>query len=261
MPSYLKFLRVSGLAWKVWMRNRDVFMKTYKVNFILPLLEPILYLLALGFGLGLYIGTIDGTPYAVFIAPGLISISIMNSAFFECTYGSYVRMYYQKTFDAIVATPLNLDEVITGEILWGATRSLINASLMLMVIIAFGLVSLPTALIIIPFSFLAGFLFSTIAMCFIAVSPTIDSLNYPIFLLITPMFLFSGTFFPISILPQPIQYISIASLPLVHVVEISRALTMSRWDELLLFNLVWITIVSIVFFVLSVNLMKRRLIS
>jgi lipooligosaccharide transport system permease protein len=261
MRSYLKLPKVSNWAWKVWMRNRDVFMKTYKVNFILPFLEPILYLLALGFGLGGYIGAIDGIPYAVFIAPGLISISIMNSAFFECTYGSYVRMYYQKTFDAIIATPLSLDEVITGEILWGSTRSLINASLMLLVIIAFGLVSLPTALIIIPFSFISGFLFSTIAMCFTAISPTIDSLNYPIFLLITPMFLFSGTFFPISALPQPIQYASFASLPLVHVVSISRALTMGRWDETLPLNLIWIALVSLVLFVLSVNLMKRRLIS
>ncbi|MEM2955529.1 MAG: ABC transporter permease [Nitrososphaerales archaeon] len=261
MASYLKFPKVSNWAWKVWMRDWKVFMKTYKVNFILPFLEPILYLLALGFGLGGFVGPIDGIPYAVFLAPGLISISIMNSAFFECTYGSYVRMYYQKTFDAIIATPLNLDEVIAGEIFWGATRSLINASFMLIVVIAFGLVSLPMALIIIPFSFIAGLLFSALAMCFTAISPNINALNYPIFLLITPMFLFSGTFFPISALPQPIQYASFATLPLVHVVEISRALTLSRWSGFLPLNLIWIIIVSFLLFVISINLMKRRLIA
>ncbi|MEM2873746.1 MAG: hypothetical protein QXD82_06240, partial [Nitrososphaerales archaeon] len=79
MASYLKFPKVSNWAWKVWMRDWKVFMKTYKVNFILPFLEPILYLLALGFGLGGFVGPIDGIPYAVFLAPGLISISIMNS--------------------------------------------------------------------------------------------------------------------------------------------------------------------------------------
>jgi len=261
VSSYFKLPKVGSWAWKVWMRNWDVFMKTYRVNFILPFLEPILYLIALGFGLGGFVGPINGIPYAVFLAPGLISISIMNSAFFECTYGSYVRMYYQKTFDAIIATPLNLDEVIAGEILWGATRSLINALFMLIVVIAFGLVSLPTALIVIPFSFISGLLFSALAMCFTAISPNINALNYPIFLLITPMFLFSGTFFPISALPQPIQYASFATLPLVHVVEISRALTLGRWSDLLPLNLIWIIIVSFLLFVISINLMKRRLIT
>ncbi|MEM3708872.1 MAG: hypothetical protein QXF43_04440, partial [Nitrososphaerales archaeon] len=109
MSSYLKLPKVGNWAWKVWMRNWDVFIKTYKVNFILPFLEPILYLIALGFGLGGFVGSVEGIPYAAFLAPGLISISVMNSAFFECTYGSYVRMYYQKTFDAMIATPLNLD--------------------------------------------------------------------------------------------------------------------------------------------------------
>lgn len=122
--TYFALPRLSNRVWKVWHRNKDVFMKTYKVNFLPPLLEPILYLFALGFGVGSFIDVIEGMSYPQFIAPALISISIMNSAFFECTYGSYVRMYYQKTFDAIIATPLSIEEVITGELLWGATRVL-----------------------------------------------------------------------------------------------------------------------------------------
>ncbi len=242
------------------MRNWDVFIKTYKVNFILPFLEPILYLIALGFGLGGFVGSVEGIPYAAFLAPGLISISVMNSAFFECTYGSYVRMYYQKIFDAMIATPLNLDEIIAGEIFWGATKSLINATFMLIVVIAFGLISFPISLIIIPFSFIAGFLFSALAICFTAISPNINALNYPVFLLITPMLLFSGTFFPLSTLPLPIRYASFATLPLVHVVEISRAIALGRWSDLLFLNLIWIIIVSFLLFVISINLMKRRLI-
>src|SRR5690606_25436074 len=109
--SLLTLPRLSSRAWTVWARNRDVFTKTFRVNFLPPLVEPILYLLALGFGLGTYIDVIDGMPYARFLAPALVAISIMYAGFFETTYGSYVRMYYQKSFDAIIATPISIEEV------------------------------------------------------------------------------------------------------------------------------------------------------
>jgi len=155
---------LSRRAWAVWRRNLDVFLKTWRVNLLTPAFEPVLYLLALGFGVGSYIAEIDGVPYVRFIAPALVAISVMNASFFECTYGSYVRMYYQKTFDAIVATPVSIEEVIAGEILWGATRSLISASLMLPVLVLFGVVALPSSLFLIPFAFAAGLLFASIAM-------------------------------------------------------------------------------------------------
>jgi lipooligosaccharide transport system permease protein len=244
----------------VWLRNKDVFMKTLALNFLPPFLEPLLYLFALGFGLGMFVENIEGVSYARFIAPGLVSVTIMYASFFECTYGSYVRMYYQKTFDAIIATPLSIEDVIAGEILWGATRSCINASIMLPVIAAFGLIELPHSLLIIPFSFLGGLVFASIAMSFTAIIPNINSLTYPTTLFITPMFLFSGTFFPLSVLPEPIQYFALALLPLTHVVNIVRALTFADFNQFLIFDLGWLVIVSLIFFVLSINLMKRRLI-
>jgi lipooligosaccharide transport system permease protein len=251
---------ITNAAWKVWRRNWDVFFKTYQVNFLPPFIEPILYLLAIGFGLGTFVGEIDGIPYVQYIAPALISISIMNAAFFECTYSSYVRMYYQKTFDAIVATPLSIDEVIAGELLWGATRSLIYASLMLLVLIGFGVVNLPSSLLLIPFSFFAGLLFAGIAMCFTAIVPGIDALNYPSFLFITPMFLFSGTFFPLSVLPGPLQVFALTALPLTQLVIVSRALTLSSYSSLMLYSLAWIAVVGTFFFFLAIRLMRRRLI-
>ena len=252
--------RLSHRVWKVWMRDRDVFMKTYKANFLPPLLEPILYLLALGFGLGGFVQTINGVPYIQFIAPALVSISTMFSSFFECTYGSFVRMYYQKTFDAIIATPVSLEEVIAGELLWGATKSLINSSIVLCVIAAFGLLSSPLFVLVPLISFLAGLSFSAIAMCFTAFSPNIDAFNYPSFLFITPMFLISGTFFPLSALPQTIQIISQLFFPLTHIVALNRALTLGKLEPNLLLNPAWLLVVTPVFFVLSINLMKKRLI-
>jgi len=261
--SRLSYLAPPRLTWrtvKVWQRNRKVFTRTFRINFLPPLLEPLLYLLSLGYGLGVFVTQINGVSYPRFIAPALLAISIMNAGFFETTYASYVRMYFQKTFDAIIATPLSIEEVITGEILWGSTRSVINATIMLPVLVAFGVVDLPISLVILPFAFLAGFLFASIGMCFTALTPNIDTLNLPTFLFITPMFLFSGTFFPLSILPGPIQVVANTVLPLTHVVKITRMVTLSQVTPAILVSLAWIIIVAAVAFVLAVNLMKRRLI-
>lgn len=259
-PGYFTLPSLSKRIIPVWRRNFDVFLKTYRINFIPPFVEPLLYLLALGFGLGNYIQEVDGVSYIRYIAPAILAVSVMNSSFFECTYGSYVRMYFQKSFDAMIATPLSIEEVIAGEILWGATRSLIYAAIMLPVLIAFGVVSLPLSFLILPFAFLAGLLFASIGMCFTAISPGIDTLNYPSFLFITPMLLFSGTFFPLSLLPQSLQYAAYAVLPLTHVVAIMRMLTLPAITGSMVFHLAWILVLTAILFVLAINLMKRRLI-
>lgn len=252
--------RLTYRVWRVWRRNLDVFMKTIKVNFLPSLLEPILYLVALGLGLGGFIQSVEGMPYVNFIAPALVAISIMYGSFFECTYASFVRMYYQKTFDAIIATPVSVEEVIAGELLWGATRATINSTTVLLVIAAFGVVSSPLFLLVPLISFLGGLMFSSIGMCFTALAPNIDFFNYPAFLLVTPMFLLSGTFFPLSQLPPLVQTAAQIFLPLTHVVNITRGLVLGTTDAFLLLSLVWIGAVTIVFFVLSINLMKKRLI-
>jgi lipooligosaccharide transport system permease protein len=235
-------------------------MKTIRVNFLPSLLEPILYLFALGLGLGVFVQPIEGVPYINFIAPALISISIMYGSFFECTYASFVRMYFQKTFDAIIATPVSVEEVIAGELVWGATRATINSTTVLAVVAAFGLISSPLFLLVPLLAFLGGLLFSSIAMCFTALAPNIDFFNYPSFLLITPMFLLSGTFFPLSVLPPPVQTAAQVFLPLTHVVNLTRGLILGRIETILLLSIVWIAIVTPIFFVLSINLMKKRLI-
>lgn len=251
---------VSMRTWKVWRRDAKTFMKTYKANFIPPLMEPILYLLAFGFGLGVFVTQIGGVSYVKFLAPALVAISVMTAAFFECTFSSFVRMYYQKTFDAIIATPLNIDEVILGELLWGATKSMIYGAIVLGVVTAFGLVDSLLALLVIPFSFLAGLLFAGLGMIFTALSPKIDALSYPTSLYITPMMLISGTFFPITSLPVALQQFSYALLPLIHVVDITRGLTFGIFTTDMLFNLAWILVGTVLVVVVSINMMRRRLI-
>jgi lipooligosaccharide transport system permease protein len=257
----MKLPELTYRVWKVWRRNFEVFMKTYKVNFFPPLLEPIFYLLALGIGLGTIVQTIPGfSSYIQFIAPALLAISMMNNSFFECTYGSFVRMYYQKTFDAIIATPVSIEEVIAGELVWGATRSLISTCIVLAVVGAFGLIGSPFFVLIPIVAFFVGLMFSAIAMCFTAIASNIDFFNYPAFLFITPMFLLSGTFFPIAALPWAVQVIALAFLPLTHAVNLSRGLIVGNLELSLLFSVLWIAVVTSVFFLLSIRLMKRKLI-
>jgi lipooligosaccharide transport system permease protein len=184
----------------------------------------------------------------------------MYGSFFECTYASFVRMYFQKTFDAIIATPVSVEEVVAGELLWGATRATINSTTVLVVIAAFGLVSSPLVLLVPLISFLGGLLFAALAMCFTAIAPNIDFFNYPAFLLVTPMFLLSGTFFPLSQLPSAAQAVALIFLPLTHLVNIIRGLVLGRTEVFMLLSLVWIAIVAIALFILSINLMKKRLI-
>ena len=260
MPNILSIPPVSRRAIKVWHRNMVVFTRTWQVNFFPPLVEALLYLFAIGMGIGSYVKEIDGIPYVAFIAPAILAIAVMNSAFFECTYGSYVRMYYQKSFDAMIATPLSIEDVIAGELLWGATRSVIYVLIMLPVLAVFGVISLPLALLSVPLAFLGGLMFAGIAMCFTAVTPSIDTLNYPSFLFITPMSLFSGTFFPLTILPVTLQYVALVLLPLTHLVAIMRMFTLATVSPVLLLYLVWIIMVTFLCCIVAINMMRKRLI-
>ena len=260
MPHIFSIPRVTRRAGIVWYRNLVVFVRTWQVNFFPPLVEALLYLFAIGIGIGTYVQQIDGIPYINFIAPAILAIAVMNSAFFECTFGSFVRMYYQKTFDAMIATPLSIEDVIAGELLWGATRSVIYVLIMLPVLAVFGVVSLPLAMLTIPLAFLGGLMFAGIAMCFTSITPGIDTLNYPAFLFITPMALFSGTFFPLTLMPAFLQYFALAVLPLTHLVALMRMLTLPALAWTALLNLAWIFVVAIIFCVLSINLMRKRLI-
>nr|WP_319375188.1 ABC transporter permease [uncultured Methanoregula sp.] len=252
--------RITRRAVRVWQRNLGVFVRTWKVNFFPPFIEAFLYLFAIGLGIGAYIGVINGIPYVNYIAPAILAIAVMNSAFFECTYGSYVRMYYQKSFDAMIATPLSIEDVIAGEILWGATRSVMYVAIMLPVLAAFGVISLPASLLAIPLAFLGGLLFAGLGMCFTAITPGIDTLNYPAFLFITPMTLFSGTFFPLALLPQLLQYVALLVLPLTHIVAIMRMFTLPSFSWMLLIHLAYILVFTTIVCILSINLMKKRLI-
>ena len=255
-----------SISWRfirVWQRNWDVYIKTWKINFLPPVLEPIFYLLAFGAGLGYLVGQLNFggrlISYAAFIAPGVLAINIMQNAFFETTYASYVRMYYQKTFDALMATPLTVEEVILGEMAWGASRSLMATTLMMIILTFFGLLSYPWSLGILLVSLLGGVAFGSVGMCFTAMMPNIEAFNLPVFLFITPMFLFSGTFFPLDQLPFWARMVAWV-FPLTHVVELTRALALNIFSLQQLWNFLYLLIFCLITLPLSLRLMIRRLI-
>lgn len=241
-------------------RNRDVFLKTWKVNLLPPIAEPVLYLLALGYGLGALIQEVDGVPYVQFIAPALITITMMQSAFFETTYSSYVRMFFQKTWDACVATPLTVEDIITAEILWAAVRSVIYASIMTAVVAMFGLLTFPHALLIPLVAFLVGMVFAALGMFFTSKVPAIDSYSYVFYLFITPQFLFSGTFFPLSQLPDGIRHVALL-LPLTPAAQLVRGIALGTPTGYELYAVVYLSALAVFLTAAAVLAMKKRLVA
>jgi lipooligosaccharide transport system permease protein len=243
---------------RVWQRNRDVFFRLWHSEAPGSVAEPIIILLAMGLGLGTYVGFVDGQKYIEFIAPGIIASYAMFSASFECTYGSFVRMEYQKTYDAIIATPLNVEDVTAGEIFWGATRSFMTGTIILGIAAAFQLVHSPWASVIPVIAFLEGLMFASIAILFTSVVPSIYSFNYYFTLFITPMFFFSGVFFPLSSFPEVVRTIS-RIVPLTPVVQLIRALTNGEFQLDLLWAFAFIIVVTLIFFSVALVTMRRRL--
>lgn len=256
--------QISHRTLRVWQRNFSVYRKTWKISFLPPLIEPLLYILAFGVGLAVMVGELQYAgrqlSYTVFIAPALVSVAIMYNAFFETTYNSFVRMYYQKTFDALLATPLNLEEIILGEMLWAATKSVIAATLMGTVISLCGLFEFPGTLLLIPLALLGGLLFAAFGMICTALVPGIETFNLPIFLGITPMFLFSGTFFPLQNLPGWAQSVA-QLLPLTHLVALVRGCALQFWSGSLWLSLIYLLVATAILLSLAIALMVRRIVN
>jgi lipooligosaccharide transport system permease protein len=254
---------LSYRAWHMWRRNVDVSLVTWKTNVIPPLLEPVLYILAFGIGLGAYVQKINSGGqaynYITFMAPGMVAVGVMFHSTFDTMYGAFVRLRYQKTFDAIITTPLSAEDILAGEILSGATKGLFAGTAILLIISLFGLAAYPSSLVILPLAALAGLLFASFGLFFAALAPYIDNLNLPIFLFINPMFLFSGTFFPLDGMPRWARFLA-GLMPLTHLVNITRAATFNRLTPALLWDLLYLFVLTAAMTCISIRKMKSRLI-
>ena len=250
---------VSLRSLRVWQRNRDVYLRLWKSEIIWPVVDPLITLVALGIGLGGLVELGDNREYVDFIAPGLLAVWPMWSAAAECGWGSFFRMENQGTFDAIVATPVSVEDVITGEILWGATRALISATYILVIITAFGTVDSPLAILILPLAVLPGVMFSAIALSSTSIARSISSLNYFFAVFITPQFWLGGVFFPLDRLPEWEQRVA-WFIPVTHVVKVYRGLTSGdlQWSHL--GDVAWMVVVAAIFYTVAVLSMRKRLV-
>ncbi|MFH1559799.1 MAG: ABC transporter permease [Chloroflexota bacterium] len=246
-------------AARVWQRNRDVFLRLWKTEVGGIVAEPVVILTALGFGLGAYVEDINGKSYGEFVAPGIIASYAMFHAVFECTYSTYLRMETHRIFDGIIVTPISVEDLVLGEIAWGATRSALTATAILGFTYILGLVSSPWAILIIPVSFIVGLMFASIAITVTALVPYINSLNSFFTLFITPMWFFSGVFFPLSQLPSPLPTLA-WFLPLTSSARLVRGLAFGELDWDLLGSFLVMMGFLAFFLVLALRMMRRRLI-
>lgn len=259
MRDLLLWPRLTGLVWRVFWRNLTVFRKNWKANIMFNFIEPILYLAAMGYGLGSYVRDVGGVPYISFLAPGLVASSAMWATAAECTYDSFTRLHYQKVYHAIIATPVSVEEVVAGEMLYGVFKSVLYGSVILVVLLCFNLVRSPWVLGVPAVLALSGLVFAEMALIWTSFTPRVETFNYFFTLIITPMFLFGGIFFPVEGLPAAVQTLSWFT-PLYHAATLTRALVLGQGASGLWVHVLWLAVVGAVFFKPPIYLMRRRLI-
>ncbi|MBI4898177.1 MAG: ABC transporter permease [Actinobacteria bacterium] len=222
-------------------------------------LEPIIYLLSFGLGLGsTIVGEVEGVPYAQFVGTGMVATAVIFSSALPAMFGTFVKHHFQNTYDAILAAPVDVEELVTAEMLWIGLRSGVYGTVPLLVTIGFGLDPAPGMLLVPLFAFITACAFAAFGITVAAMAEKIDQFNYVTTLGVTPLFLVAGTFFPISGLPQGLR-IAAQLNPLHHLVELVRhaAFGFQATD---LLRVAFLVALALVLWRLAVARMRRRLI-
>jgi lipooligosaccharide transport system permease protein len=226
-----------GLRWYyVWKRHFLVWWKVLGPSVLANFGEPLLYLLALGYGLGMFVGQVKGIDYMAFLATGIVCSNAMNTATFEGMYAAFTRLAMQRTWDAMLAAPLTLDDIVIGEIVWCGTRSVIGCAAIFVVAGFLGSIQWVAFVPVMLVVFLAGLAFGAMALVVTAFAKSYDFFLYYFTLVVTPLMLLSGVFFPLDALPPWIQ-VAAQAFPLVHAVEIARPLMIGIDVENLLLHI------------------------
>ena len=242
----------------VWLRNGKVWRRLAFASLMGNFGEPVLYLLALGYGLGALVGSVEELPYVVYLASGIVCSSTMMTASFEATYSAYTRMAVQRTWDAMITTPLEVGDVVLGEVVWAASKGTLSAACILVVAAALGAVDGMQALWALPVALLTGLCFAGMAMVVTALSRSYDFFLYYTTLLVTPMLLLSGVFFPLAEMPRAIQQLA-GALPLTHAVAVVRPLMTGGAPPDVALHLGVVALYAVVTVSVATRLIRRRL--
>ena len=251
-PLIIPMPRGGRRAVRVLERNVLVYRHSWLV-LLSGFFEPVFYLLGIGFGLGKIVGDVDGIPYAAFVAPALLATSAMNGAIYDSTFNLFYKLKYAHTYDAMLATPMDVLDVAIGEITWALTRGLIYAIGFMVVMLLLGLTSTPLALLAVPASVLIGFAaagMGTAATTFVRTWQDFDL----VFVITLPLFLFSATFFPITTYPEPLRtFVEIT--PLYRGVHLLRGLTTDTLDPTMILDVVYLLVLGFI----GMSITARRL--
>ena len=247
--------------WPVFLRNLLVWRKLAIPSLVGNIAEPLMWLVAFGYGMGALVGqiTVGGTPvpYILFLASGSICMSAMNAASFEALYSAYSRMQVQRTWDGIMNAPVSLDNIVFAEMLWAGFKSLFSTTAILGVMLALGISHSPKLLLAWPVLLGVGITFSCIALIFNALARSYDFFTYFFTLFLTPMMFLSGIFFPRDQLPGWVRTVS-DWLPLTNAVELVRPLFMDQWPTHPLQHLLVLAAYAVAGFWIALALTRRR---
>ena len=251
--------------WPVFQRNLLVWRKLAIPSLVGNIAEPLMWLVAFGYGLGALVGQVQvagsqgptAVPYILFLASGSICMSAMNAASFEALYSAFSRMHVQKTWDSIMNAPVRLDDIVLAEMLWAAFKALFTVTAILGVMLALGISHSPKLLLAWPVLLGVGITFSCIALIFNALAKGYDFFTYYFTLFLTPMMFLSGIFFPLEQLPPLVRVVA-TWLPLSNAVELVRPLFMDRWPDAVARPLLTLLAYAFAGFWMALALTRRR---
>ena len=264
-PSHWSAPRLSMRWWPVFQRNLLVWKKLALPSLVGNIAEPLMWLVAFGYGMGALVGQVSlstpqgqqAVPYILFLASGSICMSAMNAATFEALYSAFSRMHVQRTWDGILNAPVGLDDVVLAEMLWAAFKALFTVLAILGVMLALGISHSPKLLLVLPVLLVAGITFSCIALVFNALAQGYDFFTYYFTLFLTPMMFLSGVFFPREQLPGLVRAVS-EWLPLTNAVALVRPLFMDQWPDRPLVHLAVLAVYAVGAFWVALALTRKR---
>ncbi|WP_019139696.1 ABC transporter permease [Noviherbaspirillum massiliense] len=242
----------------IWRRNFLVWRKLAVASVLGNIAEPLITLIAFGYGLGSLLPAINGVSYIQYLASGSICMSVMMAASFEALYSAFSRMHVQKTWEALLNAPLALDDVVLAEMLWAATKSLFSGAAILLVIFMLGIGLHPQVVLVLPLLFIVGMTFASLGLVMNALAKGYDFFTYYFTLLLTPMMFLSGIYYPVAQLPAWLQNLS-SLLPLTAAVNLVRPLILGEWPRNPALDLAILFAYCIAGFYVATILTRRRL--
>jgi len=249
---------VSARFVPVWRRNLLVWKKLAVASILGNIADPLLYMLALGYGIGSLIGEVGGMSYVAFIGTGMVCQSAMFTASFEGMYSAFSRMHVQRTWEGIINAPVSLDDVMMAEWLWAGAKSVMSTTAILAVIMILGYGHTWLAVWILPLGFLVGLTFGAAGLVMNALAPNYDFFTYFFTLVLTPMLLFSGVYFPVEQMPAWLAGIA-NFLPLKHAIDIARPLMLARVPDNILLHIAVLLFYAALAYYVALVLTRRRL--